>query len=71
MAQEDGQFQMEDVTQSQAAANADHEPFIPSRHEFLYYYFFNGDRKEFPAWNLEIRNKIYTNGSVISSLKNQ
>jgi hypothetical protein len=49
MAQEDGQFQMEGVTQPQLAANADDELFTYLRHKLSYYSSFNGDRKEFPA----------------------
>jgi hypothetical protein len=67
MTQKDGQFQMEGVTQPQLAANADHELFTHPRHKLTYCSSFNGDRKEFPAWNLEIRNKIYTNEPAIDS----
>jgi hypothetical protein len=62
---------MEGVTQPQSAANADHEPFTHPRHKLPHCSSFNGDRKEFPAWYLEISNKLHTDGPAIGSPRDQ
>jgi hypothetical protein len=71
MAQKNGQIQMGDVTQLQSSANADINSSIYLCYKLFYCSIFDGDRKEFSAWLLEICNKLHTNEQAIGTSKDQ